>query len=150
MYFYLPKYGFFIFSSNISFQQVRLSPFRFEDFCAALMYEETSYLLAEIHINLLKAILREEDLLQTHYGAVDQKDSINSILYFMDNITWPEVLREYIESDKSFDQQVFKVFNSGDEYPFTSIKNRLAVLQFLTDQFITSTLIREDLVHEGT
>ncbi|XP_050054752.1 nucleosome-remodeling factor subunit NURF301 isoform X3 [Aphis gossypii] len=129
--------------------QVRLSPFRFEDFCAALVYEEQSYLLAEIHIMLLKAILREEDLQQTHYGAVDQKDSINSVLYFMDTITWPEVLREYIESDKSFDPQVLKVFNSGDEYPFTNIKNRLSVLQFLTDQFLTSTLIREDFVHEG-
>ncbi|XP_015374966.1 PREDICTED: nucleosome-remodeling factor subunit NURF301-like isoform X3 [Diuraphis noxia] len=129
--------------------QVRLSPFRFEDFCAALVYEEQSYLLAEVHMMLLKAILREEDLQQTHYGAVDQKDSINSILYFMDTITWPEVLREYIESDKSFDPQVLKVFNSGDEYPFTNIKNRLSVLQFLTDQFLTSTLIREDFIHEG-
>ncbi|KAL4097581.1 hypothetical protein QTP88_022332 [Uroleucon formosanum] len=129
--------------------QVRLSPFRFEDFCAALVYEEQSYLLAEVHIMLLKAILREEDLQQTHYGAVDQKDSINSVLYFMDTITWPEVLREYIESDKSFDPQVLKVFNNGDEYPFTNIKNRLSVLQFLTDQFLTSTLIREDFIHEG-
>ncbi|XP_060876907.1 nucleosome-remodeling factor subunit NURF301 isoform X2 [Metopolophium dirhodum] len=129
--------------------QVRLSPFRFEDFCAALVYEEQSYLLAEVHIMLLKAILREEDLQQTHYGAVDQKDSINSVLYFMDTFTWPEVLREYIESDKSFDPQVLKVFNNGDEYPFTNIKNRLSVLQFLTDQFLTSTLIREDFIHEG-
>jgi len=126
-----------------------LSPFRFEDFCAALVHEEQSYMLAEIHINLLKAILREEDLQQTHYGAIDQKDSINSVLYFMDAITWPEVLRGYIESDKSFDPLVLKVFNNGDEYPFTNIKNRLAVLQFLTDQFITSTPIREDFVHEG-
>ncbi|XP_050535545.1 nucleosome-remodeling factor subunit NURF301 isoform X2 [Daktulosphaira vitifoliae] len=129
--------------------QVRLSPFRFEDLCAALMYEEQSYLLAEIHMMLLKAILREEDLQQTHYGAVDQKDSINSILYFMDNITWPEVLKDYIESDKSFDSNVVKVFNNGDEYPFTSIKNRLTVLQFLTDQFLTTTPIREGFVPEG-
>lgn len=33
---------------------VRLSPFRFEDFCAALNSEEQSALLAEIHIQLLK------------------------------------------------------------------------------------------------
>ncbi|XP_050437023.1 nucleosome-remodeling factor subunit NURF301 isoform X2 [Adelges cooleyi] len=129
--------------------QVRLSPFRFEDLCAALMYEEQSYLLAEIHMMLLKAILREEDLLQTHYGAIDQKDSINSILYFMDTITWPEVLKDYIESDKSFDPKVLKVFNNGDEYPFTSVKNRLTVLQFLTDQFLTTTPIREGFVPEG-
>lgn len=128
---------------------MRLSPFRFEDFCAALGYEEQSYLLAEIHVNLLKSILREEDIQQTHYGAMDQKDSINSVIYFMDTITWPEVLREYIESDKSFDPQVLKVFTNGDEYPFTNIKNRLTVLQFLTDQFLTSTPIREDFIHEG-
>jgi len=128
---------------------VRLSPFRFEDFCAALLYEEQSYLLAEIHITLLKSILREEDIQQTHYGAVDQKDSINSIFYFTDTITWPEVLRVYIESDKFCDPQVLKVFHNGDEYPFTNIKNRLTVLQFLTNQFLTSTPIREDFIHEG-
>lgn len=127
---------------------VRLSPFRFEDFCAVLMFEDQSYLLAEIHIMLLKAILREEDAQQTHFGPLDQKDSMNVILYFIDAMTWPEVLRAYVESDRSFDADILKIFNTC-EYPFTDVENRLKVLQYLTDQFLITNPVREDLIHEG-
>ena len=40
---------------------LRLSPFRFEDFCAALSSEDQSNLLSEIHIALLKSIIRAEE-----------------------------------------------------------------------------------------
>lgn len=127
---------------------VRLSPFRFEDFCAVLMYEDQSYLLAEIHIMLLKAILREEDAQQTHFGPLDHKDSVNVVLFFIDAITWPEVLRAYVESDRNFDSEVLRILNSC-EYPFTDVENRLKVLQFLTDLFLITNPVREDLIHEG-
>lgn len=128
---------------------IRLSPFRFEDFCAVLMCEEQTYLFAEIHIMLLKAILREEDAQQTHFGALDQKDSVNSVLYFIDGMTWPEVLRAYIESDKSFEEPSLHILNKC-EYPFTDIENRLKILQFLINQFLITNPVREDLIHEGT
>lgn len=127
---------------------VRLSPFRFEDFCAVLMFEDQSYLLAEIHVMLLKAILREEDAQQTHFGPLDQKDSLNIVLFFIDAMTWPEVLRVYVESDKNFDCNVLNILNSC-EYPFTDVDNRLKILQFLTDQFLITNPVREDLIHEG-
>ncbi|XP_073972080.1 nucleosome-remodeling factor subunit NURF301 E(bx) isoform X2 [Rhodnius prolixus] len=127
---------------------VRLSPFRFEDFCAVMMCEEQTYMIAEMHIMLLKAILREEDAQQTHFGPLDQKDSINISLYFVDAVTWPEVLRSYVESDKSFDQNVLEILTNCD-YPFTDVDNRLKVLQFLTDQFLITNPVREDLIHEG-
>ncbi|CAH1403971.1 unnamed protein product [Nezara viridula] len=127
---------------------VRLSPFRFEEFCAVLMCEEQTYMLAEIHIMLLKAILREEDAQQTHFGPLDQKDSINISLFFVDAVTWPEVLRSYLESDKNFDSNVLDVLTNF-EYPFTEVENRLKVLQFLTDQFLITNPVREDLIHEG-
>lgn len=127
---------------------VRLTPFRFEDFCAVLMYEDQTYLLSEIHIMLLKAILREEDGQLTHFGPQDQKDSINVSLFFIDAVTWPEVLRSYIESDKHFDPSILEILNTR-EYPFTDIDNRLKVLQFLTDQFLITFPVREDLIHEG-
>ncbi len=41
-------------------QEVRLSPFRLEDFMEALRAEELTSLLSEIHVQLLKAMLREE------------------------------------------------------------------------------------------
>lgn len=130
------------------FSLVRLSPFRFEDFCAALICDEQSVLLAEVHIQLLKAILREEDSQQTHFGPLDQKDSVNISLYLIDNITWSEVLRSYVESSDSFDRDVFEILTEK-EYPYTSIHDRLKVLQFLTDQFLNSTTVRDDMLREG-
>lgn len=127
---------------------VRLSPFRFEDFCAALVCDDQSSLLAEIHIMLLKAILREEDSQQTHFGPLDQKDSINVVLFFVDSLTWPEVLRSYVESDKYFDKKVLDIL-TNTEYPFTEVENRLKVLHFLTDQFLITNPVREDLLNEG-
>ncbi|XP_018361113.1 PREDICTED: nucleosome-remodeling factor subunit NURF301 isoform X2 [Trachymyrmex cornetzi] len=127
---------------------VRLSSFRFEDFCAALMCEDQTNLLAEIHIMLIKALLREEDSQQTHFGPLDQKDSVNVSLYFVDSMTWPEVLRSYVESDKGFDQNILQTLTTT-EYPFTAIEDRIKVLQFLTDQFLITNPVREDLLHEG-
>lgn len=127
---------------------VRLSPFRIEDFCAALMCTDQSPLLVEIHITLLKAILREEDSQQTHFGPLDQKDSVNIGLYLIDQLTWPEVLRSYVESDQSLDTNVLSIL-SDKEYPYTEIEDRLAVLQLLTDQFLTTTSVRDDMIQEG-
>ena len=53
---------------------LRLSLFRFEDFCAALASEEQSNLLSEIHIALLKAMVRAEEKDNTQFGPMDHKD----------------------------------------------------------------------------
>ncbi|XP_030568428.1 nucleosome-remodeling factor subunit NURF301 isoform X3 [Drosophila novamexicana] len=127
---------------------VRLSPFRFEDFCAALVCEEQSALLTDIHIMLLKAILREEDVQGTHFGPLDQKDTVNISLYLIDAITWPEVLRSYVESDREFDRNVYKILSTG-EYPYNGVEHRLVVLQFLGDQFLTANSVRDVMVQEG-
>lgn len=127
---------------------VRLSPFRIEDLCAALCCEDQSSLLVEIHIMLLKSLLREEDAQQTHFGPLDHKDSVNITLFLLDVMTWPEILRIYVESDKLFDQNVVKVLNSC-EYPFTTVEDRLVVLQFLCNQFLITNPVRDDLLSEG-
>ncbi|XP_055707432.1 nucleosome-remodeling factor subunit NURF301 isoform X3 [Phlebotomus papatasi] len=127
---------------------VRLSPFRIEDFCAALMCDEQSNLLTEIHMMLLKAILREEDSQATHFGPLDQKDSINISLYLMDTFTWAEILRKYLESDANFDRNVLNILTTK-EYPFCGIDDRLTVLQFLVDQFLITTPVRDDMLQEG-
>ncbi|XP_053625011.1 nucleosome-remodeling factor subunit NURF301 [Plodia interpunctella] len=126
---------------------VRLSPFRIEDLCAAISCEDQSNLLIEVHIMLLKALLREEDSQQTHFGPLDHKDSVNITLFLLDVMTWPEILRIYVESDKSFDQNVIKILNSC-EYPFTSIEERVTVLQFLCNQFLITNPVRDDLLSE--
>lgn len=127
---------------------VRLSPFRVEDLCAAVSCEDQSNLLSEVHIMLLKALLREEDAQQTHFGPLDHKDSVNITLFLLDVMTWPEVLRIYVDSDKSFDQNVVKILNSS-EYPFTCVEDRLSVLQFMCNQFLITNPVRDDLLSEG-
>ncbi|XP_077292315.1 nucleosome-remodeling factor subunit NURF301 E(bx) [Arctopsyche grandis] len=126
---------------------IRLSPFRLEDLCAAIACDEQSSLLAEIHIALLRALLREEDSQQTHFGPIDHKDSVNIALYMLDVVTWPEVLRAYVESDKSFNRDILLMLNSC-EYPFTGFEERIKVLEFLCDQFLITNPIREDLTSE--
>ncbi|KAI4894062.1 hypothetical protein NFI96_019329 [Prochilodus magdalenae] len=126
---------------------LRLSPFRFEDFCAAVSGQEQCTLLAETHIALLKAILREEDASNTSFGPADLKDSVNSTLYFMDGMTWPEVVRAYCESDPEY-HHVLK-FQDGEDYPFEPLESKLKVLQFLVDQFLATNRAREELMSEG-
>ncbi|KAG1936499.1 nucleosome-remodeling factor subunit BPTF isoform X2 [Pimephales promelas] len=126
---------------------LRLSPFRFEDFCAALVGQEQCTLMAETHICLLKAILREEDTSNTTFGPADLKDSINSTLYFIDGMTWPEVVRSYCESDPEYHHVLSDL--EGEDYPFSPLKSKVKVLQFLVDQFLTTNLAREELMSEG-
>jgi nucleosome-remodeling factor subunit BPTF len=66
----------------------------------------------------------------------------------VDAMTWPEVLRSYVEGDKEFDSGALNILNTS-EYPFTTVENRLKVLQFLTDQFLITNPVREDLLNEG-
>lgn len=128
-------------------QIVRLSPFLFEDFCAALGSEETSPLLTEIHIQLLKTILREEEANQTTFGPVEVKDSTQAVLFFIDNLTWPECLRSYVESDTKW-AEVHRELCSV-EYPFCKPELRIRILSWLVDQFLATSLVRDALVTEG-
>lgn len=127
---------------------MRLSPFRIEDFMAALQSEEMSSLLAEVHVMLLKAMLREEDAQQTWFGPLDQKDSTNSMLHFSDTLTWPEVLRIYLQSDPVY-IPALELLESC-EYPFTTCDVRLLVLKFLTDHFLCNTAVRQEILSEGS
>uniref|UniRef100_A0A8C4T3U0 Bromodomain PHD finger transcription factor n=1 Tax=Erpetoichthys calabaricus TaxID=27687 RepID=A0A8C4T3U0_ERPCA len=126
---------------------LRLSPFRFEDFCAALVSQEQCTLIAETHISLLKAILREEDTSNTTFGPADLKDSVNSTLYFIDGMTWPEVVRVYCESDKEYHHVL--PYQEVEEYPYGPLESKIKVLQFLVDQFLTTNIAREELMSEG-
>lgn len=127
---------------------LRLSPFRFEDFCAALAGQEQCALLAETHIALLKAILREEDSSNTTFGPADLKDSVNSTLYFVDGMTWPEVVRAYCESELEYGGAVLEHLEA-DEYPYGPLESKVKVLQFLVDRFLTTNMAREELMSEG-
>ena len=110
---------------------------------ASLQSEEVTLLLAEVHIQLLKALLREEDDQQTMFGSMDLRDSINSILMFGDTLTWPQVMRTYFQSDPIFAPALSLL--ESCEYPFATADVRLRLLKFLTDQFLCNTAVHKIL-----
>ncbi|GFN96953.1 nucleosome-remodeling factor subunit bptf-like [Plakobranchus ocellatus] len=118
---------------------LRLSPFTFEDFCACLLSEDQSNLLAEIHLTLLKAIFREEESSNTAFGPQDLKDSINVSLFFLDPMTWPEILRSYLDSEKHPEFRAHLSILASPNYPFMPYVEKIKVLQTLTDLFLGTT-----------
>ena len=127
---------------------LRLSPFRIEDFAFALSSSEHNNLLSEIHMALLKCLWREDDSLQVQYSPLDQKDSVNVLLYMMDSITWPENLKFYLSSDPEANETALTILQST-EYPFTTVENKLTVLAHLTNTVLATAAVREDLASEG-
>lgn len=83
----------------------------------ALCAEEQSNLLSEVHISLLKAVIRAEEKEGTQFGPVDTKDSINCLFYFMDSLTWPESLRSYLSCDPVNNREPLQIFEKFPEYP---------------------------------
>ena len=138
---------------------LRLSLFRFEDFCAALASEEQSNLLSEVHIALLKAIIRAEEKDNTNFGPMDHKDSINALFFFMDTITWPDAMRQYLSADTVVNAEPLAILTEYPEYPVVKtqinsenksyIQARIQLLNFLADQFLTTSAVRDDIVNEG-
>lgn len=127
---------------------LRLTPFRFEDFCVCLLIDEQTYLLSEIHIQLLKALIREDDLIGTQHGPQDVRDSINIYLFLCDHITWPEVLRIYLSSDPKKNELVLKNFIDTN-YPYSPLENKILLLEYLCEEFLNSQNTREVLNNEG-
>ena len=133
---------------------LRLSLFRFEDFCAALASEEQSNLLSEVHIALLKAIVRAEEKDNTQWGPMDHKDAINALFFFVDCMTWPEVLKQFLGSDPAANAEPLAILNEYPEYPVgdatkSFVNARIDLLSFLADQFLTTNAVREDIANEG-
>ena len=133
---------------------LRLSPFRLEDMCCALMAEEQSNLLSEIHICLVRAIIRAEEKDGTHFGPLDTKDSVNCALFFMDSITWPESLKTYLSIDPVLYSQPLRLLEQHPEYPLVRSRDsvtdvRVRMLGCLTDQFLTTNAVRDDIQNEG-
>ena len=128
---------------------LRLSPFRFEDFCTALVCDEQCSLLADTHIQLLKAIMREEDANNTTFGPQDLKDSINVGAFFIDSMTWYELVRSYLDSDKSAEYKLAIPALEKSDYCSTTVEDRLTILQCLTNLFLATGPARDILMSEG-
>lgn len=128
---------------------LRISPFRFEDFCIALYVDEQTCLLSEVQMSLLRALQREEDGNNTTFGPQDIKDSINICMLFLDAMTWPELVRVYLDSDKSRDYQKGIPPLVNKDFCDMSVSERLLVLQTLVDLFLSTNAVRENILNEG-
>ena len=126
--------------------QIYLSPFTLEDFGAALLAEQQSKLLSEVHFQMLRLVLRESEKEQVHFGPQDHKDSINSVLYLCDIVTWPETLRVYLHTWQGSGENIREVLQilDNNEYPFVPFEDRLKVLQVLVDMVLVTPIIRNE------
>ena len=132
---------------------VRLSPFRFEDFCAALTAsagDDQSNLIVDIHVALIRALLREDDGNNTTFGPQDTKDSITVAMHFVDAMTWYECIRAYLDSDPdSVEFRSALPLLNRTSYASVTVTERLLLLRTLTDLFLATNRVREELTSEG-
>ena len=137
---------------RIHSQIIRLSPFLFEEFLASLGLGcefEYNVLLHEIHSSLIKTLLREEDNNQTSYGPADVKDSMNSLLFFNDALSYPHIIHEYLRSETKKEFKIALEAISHPEYPRMDLEKKLTVLDTLCNMILSSNSIREELSAEG-
>lgn len=81
----------------------------------------------------------------------DQKDSVNLSFYLNDFMSWPQLLREYINSisPENDPSSALSHLEMCNRYPFVDFRIRLRVLQHLTDQFLASSAVREEIIREN-
>ncbi|GAA49633.1 nucleosome-remodeling factor subunit BPTF, partial [Clonorchis sinensis] len=133
---------------------LRLSPFKVEDFLAALVANENSILLAEIHIALLRALTREDDAAGTLMYPVDSKDSVTITFHLLDRFTWPHLLATYLASVKSSESAALAAASTGlipldPAYPFVPVEKRVAVLRGLVNLIVATGPVRGDILRDG-
>jgi nucleosome-remodeling factor subunit BPTF len=131
---------------------LRLSPFLCEDFCACLTTTENNALYSEVHVALIRALLKEDEANQVCLGPADLKTCIDLSIFLLDHFTWPDILRQYIESDTKLSHTTNKALLAilnKDAYPLVSVDDKLYVLNALCNIFLASLVARNDLACEG-
>ena len=76
-------------------------------------------------------LLKEEENCNTMFVPVDQKDSYNASLYFIDYLTWPEVLRSYVQSSPVY-SHVLPIVEE-DSYPCVEVSKKIKVSKLRID-----------------
>lgn len=141
--------------------EIRLSPFRPEEFICALQLNESNSLFAEIHIALLKSLIRDDKLNGMQICSSEYKDSVNIHLHLLDALTWPEILKIYLKArangprltyndqyigDKDAKFIINDLFKQKPYSSLSSLKVKLTVLQYLCEAFL-QTKVARDKIH---
>ncbi|KHJ93738.1 PHD-finger [Oesophagostomum dentatum] len=127
---------------------LRLTPFLFEDFCAALLSPENSCLLAEIHIVLIRMCFKNDDEEQVHYSGNETNNAYNIITACLEPMTYAEILRQYLASDVHVPAEVMEAVNAPN-YPFVGFSARLVLITFLSYRFLYSNEYKKVVVASG-
>jgi len=133
---------------------MRLSPFRFEDFCAAVSSSEESSLLDEIHISLLRVLLRTDEAAGTVFASSEAKDSVAITLWcgMFDSLSWHESVRLYLASFpcSAALSTVVEILNQCSHYTSLNVRDRLTLLQVLVDLFLLTDSARDFMAKFGS
>ncbi|KAK6030313.1 PHD-finger [Ostertagia ostertagi] len=127
---------------------LRLSPFLFEDFCAALSSADNSRLLSEIHLVLLRMCFKNDDEEQVHFSGNETNNAYNIITACLEPMTYAEVLRQYLSSDVNVPVEVMEAVNAPN-YPFVDFSTRLVLITFLSYRFLYSNEYKKTVVATG-
>jgi len=133
---------------------LRLSPFRFEDFCAAVSSNEYSCLLDEIHISLLRVVLHADEAVGTVFASYEAKDSVAVALWcgMFDSLSWYESIRLYLASfpHSAALSPVVVILGQCSQYTNLSVHDRLTLLQTLVDLFLLTDNARNFMLTFGS
>ena len=133
---------------------LRLSPFRFEDFCAAVNSNEDSNLLDEIHVSLLRVLLRTDEAAGTVLASPEAKDSVAIALWcgMFDSLSWYESIRLYLASfpHSAALSTIVQVISQHSQYTSLSVYDRLTLLQALVDLFLLTDCARDFMATFGS
>ncbi|KAK6736751.1 hypothetical protein RB195_019443 [Necator americanus] len=124
---------------------LRLTPFLFEDFCAALLSSDNSCLLAEIHIVLIRMCFKNDDEEQVHYSGNETNNAYNIVTACLEPMTYAEVLRQYLSSDVHVPVEIMEAINAPN-YPFVEFSARLVLITFLSYRFLYSNEYKKVVV----
>ncbi|XGW10510.1 hypothetical protein V3C99_012196, partial [Haemonchus contortus] len=127
---------------------LRLSPFLFEDFCAALSSSDNSRLLSEIHIVLLRMCFKNDDEEQVHFSGNETNNAYNIITACLEPMTYAEVLRQYLSCDPNVPAEVMEAVKAPN-YPFVDFPTRLVLITFLSYRFLYSNEYKKTVVATG-
>ncbi|GMI89092.1 DDT-PHD PROTEIN3 [Hibiscus trionum] len=125
-----------------------LSPFELEDFVAALKCPSPSSLFDCIHVSILQILKKHLEYLSNE-GSESASECLRSLNWgFLDSITWPMFLVEYLlihgsGSDYGFDLTCFKLFRS--DYYKLPAPVKVEILRCLCDDLIEVEAVRSEI-----
>lgn len=79
---------------------------------------------------------------------MDQKDSVNAVIFFADSFTWPEALRSFMQAEAELYAEPLELMTSlAPEYPMAPsdklVESRVKILSFLVDQ-VNAYILKAD------